>query len=58
MLGAMFIWSAWKVWNMPDGDKAMVPAKKMFGFSLIYLFAIFGVLLVEALVTPLFGSGA
>jgi heme o synthase len=58
VLGAMFIWNAWKVWNMPDGDKAMVPAKKLFGFSLIYLFAIFGVLLIETLVTPLIGFGA
>ncbi len=50
ILGAKFVWDAWKVLAMPDGDKAMVPAKKLFGFSLLYLFAIFGVLLIEALV--------
>ena len=35
---------------MPDGDATMVPAKKLFGFSLVYLAALFAVLLGEALV--------
>lgn len=50
VLGTKFVWDAWKVLVMPEGDKAMVPAKKLFGFSLLYLFAIFGVLLIEALI--------
>ena len=26
---------------MPDGDAGMMPAKKLFGYSILYLFAIF-----------------
>jgi protoheme IX farnesyltransferase len=40
---------------MPDGDKKMIPAKKLFGYSLLYLFAIFTSLLVDALVSKFFG---
>lgn len=57
ILGAWFVWDAWKVLAMPDGDKAMVPAKKLFGFSLLYLFAIFGALLIEAIVFQFFVPG-
>jgi heme O synthase-like polyprenyltransferase len=38
-----------------DGDKKMIPAKKLFGYSLLYLFAIFTSLLVDALVSKYFG---
>jgi hypothetical protein len=31
----------------PDGDATMVPAKKLFGFSLVYLASLFSVLLAE-----------
>lgn len=55
VLGAGFIWYSIQVWRMPDGDKKMIPAKKLFGYSLLYLFAIFTALLVDALVTKYFG---
>ncbi|GAB5461669.1 MAG: heme o synthase [Hoeflea alexandrii] len=55
VLGAGFIWYSIQVWRMPDGDKKMIPAKKLFGYSLLYLFAIFTALLVDALVTKFFG---
>jgi protoheme IX farnesyltransferase len=51
VLGAIFVWHAYKVWQMPESDRAMVPAKKLFGFSLIYLFALFAILLGQALVS-------
>ena len=38
-LGAGFVWYAWKVLRMPDGDRAMRPAKALFAYSLLYLFA-------------------
>ena len=38
-LGAGFVWYAWKVLQMPDGDRAMRPAKALFAYSLLYLFA-------------------
>lgn len=50
-LGVGFIWYAARVWTMDIDDKVMKPAKAMFGFSLIYLFTIFAVLLVDGLAT-------
>ncbi|MEX0344902.1 MAG: heme o synthase [Rhizobiaceae bacterium] len=51
LLGAAFIWHAHKVLMSGDGEAAYKPAKAMFGFSLIYLFALFAVLLGEVVVT-------
>jgi protoheme IX farnesyltransferase len=48
-LGVAFVWYAWKVLRMPDGDRAMKPAKALFGYSLVYLFAIFTAYLVDVL---------
>ena len=53
VFGAAFIWYSLKVWRMPDGDKKMIPAKKMFAYSLLYLFVIFTALLVDALAPKL-----
>jgi protoheme IX farnesyltransferase len=53
LLGLNFIRHAYAVWQMPEADRAMVPAKKLFGFSLIYLFAIFGLFLADDLATRL-----
>ncbi len=59
VLGALFIWYAWKVLCMPDSDRRMQPAKSLFRFSLIYLAAVFAVLLIESLaVNILAGWGA
>jgi protoheme IX farnesyltransferase len=46
-LGTVFVWYAWKVLAMPDGDRAMKPAKALFGYSLLYLFAIFTAFLAD-----------
>jgi heme o synthase len=48
-LGAGFIWHAWKLLGSPSGDKSS--AKALFAYSILYLFAIFAVLLVDTLVT-------
>ena len=50
VLGANFVRHALAVWWMADGDASMAPAKRMFGYSLTYLFGIFAVLLVETVV--------
>jgi heme o synthase len=50
VLGAEFVRHAWKVWHMDEADRVMVPAKKLFGYSLVYLFAIFAMFLVDDLV--------
>lgn len=49
-LGLGFVWYAWKVLGMADGDRAMKPAKALFGYSLLYLFAIFAAYLVDCVV--------
>jgi len=54
-LGAAFVWYAWKVLKMPAADRSMGPAKALFGYSLVYLFAIFAVLLGDVAVARLLG---
>jgi heme o synthase len=55
ILGVIFIYFAYKVWQMPEADRVMKPAKKLFGFSLIYLFALFATLLGEAVTMKIMG---
>ncbi|KAA1178180.1 protoheme IX farnesyltransferase [Rhizobium tropici] len=57
LLGAIFVHCSIAVWRMADGDVKMVPAKKLFGFSIFYLFAIFSALLIDRLVAVLISSG-
>jgi protoheme IX farnesyltransferase len=52
-LGAVFVWLSVLCRRMPEGDKAMVPAKKLFGYSILYLFAIFSLLMGDHLVRVL-----
>ena len=54
VLGAIFVYLAFKLLQMPSDDKAMKPARKLFGFSIFYLFAIFATLLGETIVVGLF----
>jgi len=56
VLGAIFIICSIAVWRMPDGDEKMAPAKKMFAYSIVYLFAIFSALMVDHLVLWLTAS--
>jgi protoheme IX farnesyltransferase len=49
-LGLGFVWYAWAVLMMPAGDRAMRPAKALFGYSLLYLFAIFAIYLADSVV--------
>ncbi|SCW31670.1 protoheme IX farnesyltransferase [Rhizobium mongolense subsp. loessense] len=53
LLGAVFIYCSIAVWRMPDGDPKMIPAKKLFAFSIFYLFAIFSALLIDRLASML-----
>lgn len=55
VLGIGFIRHAWNVLTMKDIDRAMKPAKAMFGYSLLYLFALFAVLLGEAMASRFSG---
>jgi protoheme IX farnesyltransferase len=49
-LGVGFVWYAWKVLAMPEIDRVMRPAKALFGYSLLYLFAVFAALLVDSVI--------
>jgi len=46
-LGAGFVILAFRVYRMSDDDKSMLPAKRLFAFSILYLFLLFAMLLVE-----------
>jgi heme o synthase len=48
-LGLAFVWYAAGVLRMADGDERMLPAKKLFAFSIMYLFVIFLALMVDHL---------
>ncbi|MBX3529185.1 MAG: heme o synthase [Rhizobiaceae bacterium] len=54
-LGAGFVWYALGVLRMDDADRAMKPAKALFGYSLLYLFSIFALLLVDRVVVQVIG---
>jgi len=53
LLGGVFLRLAWKVYRVREGREADHAAKELFGFSVLYLFLLFAVLLVEQLVRPL-----
>jgi protoheme IX farnesyltransferase len=49
ILGAIFVYCSITVRRMPEGDAKMLPAKKMFAYSVFYLFVIFSALLADHL---------
>ncbi len=53
LLGAVFVKYTIDVWRMPLDMEAKTPAKRLFGFSILYLFLIFAALLVEAVIARL-----
>ncbi|MEF2553101.1 heme o synthase [Aurantimonas sp. A2-1-M11] len=57
LLGANFLRHAYATLRMEDGDETMRPAKKLFAFSIVYLFALFVILLGEAAMRPLLPAG-
>jgi protoheme IX farnesyltransferase len=48
-LGAMFLYLAWRVRKITEGREADAAARRLFGFSILYLFLLFAVMLVEHL---------
>ena len=50
VLGLAFVWFALRCWKMHSEDPDMQAAKKLFAFSIFYLFALFGTLILEAVV--------
>ncbi|QRM54563.1 heme o synthase [Sinorhizobium sp. BG8] len=54
-MGLGFVWYSIGVLRMPESDRVMRPAKKLFAFSILYLFAIFSALMIDHLV-PVIGG--
>ncbi|HEX7075362.1 MAG TPA: heme o synthase [Hyphomicrobiaceae bacterium] len=54
-LSVAFVALAIKVYRVREGREADYAARQLFGFSLLYLFLLFAVLLAEHLVRPLLG---
>jgi len=46
-LGAVFLYLAWRVRKITEGREADTAARRLFAFSILYLFGLFAVLLVE-----------
>jgi protoheme IX farnesyltransferase len=58
MLGAGMLWLAITVYRQRNGVEALRATKKLFAFSIFYLFALFATLLIEVVVramAPLLG---
>jgi len=55
ILSLVFIVFSIAVWRMPDGDEKMLPARKLFGYSIFYLFAVFLALMVDHYVPSVMG---
>jgi protoheme IX farnesyltransferase len=55
VMGAGLLWLALEVFRQREGAAAVRAARRLFGFSILYLFALFATLLVEAMV-PVVGK--
>jgi protoheme IX farnesyltransferase len=53
ILGAIFLYLAWQVGKVTEGREADAVAKRLFGFSILYLFLLFAVMLGEHTVSRL-----
>ncbi len=47
-MSGLFLVSAWRVWRESDDGRSYRAARQMFGFSILYLFMIFGLLIIDA----------
>jgi protoheme IX farnesyltransferase len=50
--GALFLHRAWRVYRVREGAAAEKIAKGLFGFSILYLFVLFGTIVIENGVAP------
>jgi protoheme IX farnesyltransferase len=47
LLGIVFLWHAFEVFRLRAGDPARRACRRLFGFSILYLFAIFAAIIAE-----------
>ncbi|HPG88879.1 MAG TPA: heme o synthase [Hyphomicrobium sp.] len=57
VLGAIFLWLAIRVYRTTEGREADKVAKQLFWFSILYLYSLFAVLLVESAVLRYLHAG-
>src|ERR1700736_379214 len=56
--GGVMVALAWRLWIEGSGPRAAQSAKRLFGFSILYLFVLFAVLLIEGVLGGLLGHAA
>ena len=56
ILGITFLWFTYRVWENAGYDKTLTAEKKLFGFSLAYLFSLFAVLMIDGIVFRVTGN--
>ncbi|MCO6186841.1 heme o synthase [Rhizobium sp. L1K21] len=56
-LGAALVWYSIATYRMAEDDTRMIAAKKMFGYSILYLFLIFSALMADHLVAMFIAGG-
>ncbi|HEY2228149.1 MAG TPA: heme o synthase [Xanthobacteraceae bacterium] len=58
LAGVAMVALAWRLWVEGAGPRATQHAKRLFGFSILYLFVLFAVLLIEGVIGGLVGQVA
>ena len=56
ILGAVFVWLTYRVWQIAGRDEKLTAEKKLFAFSIFYLFAIFALLMIDAITFRVSGA--
>jgi heme o synthase len=51
LLGAAFLWFSWRVYALREGAAATKAAWTLFGFSIVYLFLLFSIIVIERLLS-------
>lgn len=55
VLAGIFLWLTYKVWKIAGADENLRAEKHLFAYSIFFLFAVFGTLLIEAVLYRGFG---
>jgi protoheme IX farnesyltransferase len=54
--GLLMVALAWRVWTQTGGDRANAAARRLFAYSILYLFGLFAALLIESVARQVAGS--
>jgi len=56
VLGIVFLWLTFRVWQNAGRDEKLTAEKKLFAYSIFYLFAVFALLMVDAITFRVSGA--